>query len=585
MATAGTASLTGVELFLEQNEEKDLLRLSTAGSVDDGKSTLIGRLLYDSKGVYEDQLASIARVSTSETAGVLDFALLTDGLRAEREQGITIDVAYRYFSTPRRKFIIADTPGHEQYTRNMATGASTANLAIILIDARNGVLPQSRRHAYIAALLGIPHIVVAVNKMDLAGFREEVFRAISDEFAGFARQLEIRDLHFIPISALEGDNVVGKSRRMAWFEGPALLEYLESVHIARDRNLTDLRFPVQMVLRPNPDFRGFAGQVASGVVRPGDPVIALPSGRTSRVKSIATWDGELEAAFPPMSVTLCLEDEIDLSRGEMLAPPLYAPQVSRHLEAHIVWMTSRALEPNRQYLVKHTTQVVRGRVAAIRHKVNVNTLEEMPAARLELNEIGVVRLETNRPLFFDPYRRNRITGSFILIDPLTNETAGAGMILRRAAEEGRRPAAAEESPEFERSARVTAGERQARAGHAPATVWLAGSPEIAYAAERNLFDRGCLVHVIAGITDSAAAAELARVLNTAGLIALCALAKSSPEETRRARALAGEECFVEIDAARLRPSPEQAAVQICAILEEKGFIRALEDPFTGGSGI
>src|SRR5215469_5760596 len=410
--------------------QTELLRFTTAGSVDDGKSTLIGRLLYDSKGVYEDQLASVRKATRNVTTGGLDLSLLTDGLRAEREQGITIDVAYRYFATPKRKFIIADTPGHEQYTRNMATGASTANLAVILIDARYGVLPQSRRHAYIATLLGIPHLMVTVNKMDLVDYREEVFTTIREEFTQFAQQLKARDLHYIPISALKGDNVVERSTRMPWYTGPTLLEHLETVPIAEDRNFADMRFPVQYVIRPNLDFRGFAGQVASGVIRHGDSVTVLPSGRSSRVKSIVTRDGDLEEAFTPMSVTVCLEDEIDISRGDMLVHSPNLAHAGRRFDATIVWMNQKPLVPNRPYVIKQATQVAQARVREIRSRIDVNTLERQEADELGLNEIGVVAVEAQRPLFFDPYRRNRGTGSFILIDPITNETLGAGMILQ-----------------------------------------------------------------------------------------------------------------------------------------------------------
>jgi len=378
MAAACERPSTDIEGFLKQNEEKDLVRLSTAGSVDDGKSTLIGRLLYDSKGVYEDQIASAKKASTNQTAGTIDFSLLTDGLRSEREQGITIDVAYRYFSTPKRKFIIADTPGHEQYTRNMATGASTADLAIILVDARNGVLPQSRRHLFIATLLGIRHIVVAVNKMDLMDFGQGVFQQVRADFLRFAEQLPIGDLTFVPISALDGDNVVTRSRRMLWHTGPSLLEYLETVKVVRDRAFDSMRFPVQYVIRPNLDFRGFAGQVASGVIRPGDPVMVLPSGRTTRVKSISTYDGDLPQAFPPLSVTLCLEDEVDISRGDMLVPPQHPPHVARRFEAMMVWMNQKPLDPGRGYLIKHTTQQVGATVTAVRHRVNINTLDHEP---------------------------------------------------------------------------------------------------------------------------------------------------------------------------------------------------------------
>ena len=469
--------------WLASTAQTELLRFTTAGSVDDGKSTLIGRLLYDSKGVYEDQLASVRKATRNLTTGGLDLSLLTDGLRAEREQGITIDVAYRYFSTPKRKFIIADTPGHEQYTRNMATGASTANLAIILLDARLGILPQSRRHAYIAALLGIPHLVVAVNKMDLVDFREEVFDVLRDEFTAFIRQFHVPDIQFIPISALMGDNVVRPSSRMPWYGGPSLLEHLETVPISDDRNLEDLRFPVQYVIRPNLDFRGFAGQIASGVVRPGDAVTVLPSGHTSRVKSIVTRDGELEEAFAPMSVAICLEEEIDISRGDMLVHSSNQPHAGRRFEATVVWMGAKPLEPHQPYLLKHTTQTVQARVRGILHQVDINTLDHRPAARLQLNEIGVVSLEAQRPLYFDAYQRNRATGSFILIDPIGNETLGAGMITRPWSDSHFGP--------------VTPAERTMRIGHRPFVVRLQGGDlETAQSLERHLFDLGYLAHTV-----------------------------------------------------------------------------------------
>src|SRR5216117_1549476 len=373
ISSVQNAPQDGFSAFLEQHLNTDLLRFTTAGSVDDGKSTLIVRLLHDCKAVYEDQLASVKKSPVNRSGKAIDFSLLTDGLRAEREQGITIDVAYRYFSTPKRKFIIADTPGHEQYTRNMATGASTANLAIILIDARYGVLPQSRRHAYSASLLGIPHVVVAVNKMDLVDFSQDVFESIRRDFSGFAGQLPIRDLHFIPVSALLGDNVVERSDRTPWFDGSSLLHYLESVHIGNDNNLTDMRFAVQYVIRPTLDFRGYAGQVTSGVIRKGDPVMTLPSGKTTRVASIVTYDGELPRAFPPMSVTVCLEEEIDISRGDMLVPTRNPPHVSRRFEASLVWMNQSPLEPKRTFLIKHTTQQTTAAVITIRHKVDINT--------------------------------------------------------------------------------------------------------------------------------------------------------------------------------------------------------------------
>jgi sulfate adenylyltransferase large subunit len=405
----------------------DLLRFTTAGSVDDGKSTLIGRLLYDSRAVFEDQLHSVAKASVN---GSLDLSLLTDGLRAEREQGITIDVAYRYFSTARRKFIIADTPGHEQYTRNMVTGASTADLAIILVDARNGVLPQSRRHACIASLVGIPHFVVAVNKMDLMGYDARVFDEIRSEFGAFLAKLGAPDAAFIPISALTGDNVVERSVRMPWYRGPALLEHLETVPVEADAP-APFRFPVQRVLRPNHTFRGYAGQIASGSIRPGDEIVVPRTRRRTRVSRIATFDGDLPEAWAPMSVTLCLEDELDISRGDLIAGGP-APAASRRLEANLVWMNERPLDAGRQYLVKHTTQAVPAQIAAVRHLLDIQTLEPQPAATLEMNQIGSVVLEAHRPLYFDPYAANPRTGCFVLIDPQSNATVAAGMIERAA---------------------------------------------------------------------------------------------------------------------------------------------------------
>ena len=561
------------EFVLRQQEEKELLRLSTAGSVDDGKSTLIGRLLYDSKGVYEDQLASVSKVKQGETAGTPDFALITDGLRAEREQGITIDVAYRYFSTPKRKFIIADTPGHEQYTRNMVTGASTANLAIILVDARKGVLAQSRRHAFIASLLGIPHIVVAVNKMDLVGYSEAVFDRIREDFMAFAAPLQVLDLHFIPISALLGDNVVEKSRHMPWFEGESLLPYLEDVHIASDRNLAEMRFPVQYVIRPNQEFRGYAGQVASGVMKQGDTVMALPSGQTSRISSIVTYDGELPKAFPPMSVTVCLEDELDISRGDMLVHPSHAPHVTRSLDARIVWMSHTPLALDRQYVLKHTSREVKAEVRAIRYRMNINTLEKEPATELRLNDIGAAVIETRRPLFVDPYRRNRAVGGFILIDPLSNETVAAGMITGREPKpretaSGRRGEAGRESE------RVTPAERSIRMGHRPAAIWLAQSPQFLYALERRLFDRGCAVTVLTSEDSGCILPELAQFLVNAGLIAICAVDKINWEERERAKALIGSSTFVDMTGELICETIDQMVEAVFQVLEQRGFIPA-----------
>ena len=413
----------------------ELLRLATAGSVDDGKSTLIGRLLYDSKAIFEDQLEAVERTSRDRGDTYVDLALLTDGLRAEREQGITIDVAYRYFATPRRKFIIADTPGHLQYTRNMVTGASTANLALVLIDARKGILEQSRRHAFIASLLRIPHLVLCVNKMDLVDYDQAVFERIKDEFREFAARLDISDLTFIPISALNGDNVVERSANMPWYEGTSLLHHLEEVHIASDRNLQDVRLPVQYVLRPKSDefhdYRGYAGTLAGGVLKPGDDVVALPSGFATRVARIDTFDGPVDEAFSPMAVSVLLEDEIDISRGDMICRPQNRPETGQDIDATICWMSeSSILASGAKLALKHTTRSVRALVKDLHYRLDINTLHRDEAANeLTLNEIGRVSLRTTAPLFYDEYRRNRTTGSFILIDEATNETVGAGMIL------------------------------------------------------------------------------------------------------------------------------------------------------------
>ena len=411
----------------------ELLRIATAGSVDDGKSTLIGRLLHDSKAIFEDQLEHVAQTSERRGDGYLNLALLTDGLRAEREQGITIDVAYRYFATLRRKFIIADTPGHEQYTRNMVTGASTADLSVVLVDARKGVSEQTRRHAYIASLLRIPHLVVCVNKMDLVDYDEEVFYRILEELTDWAARLEIPDITFIPISALHGDNVVERSQNMPWYGAAPLLYHLEHVVIAPDRNLSDVRFPVQWVVRPMRDeyhdYRGYAGQVAGGVLRPGSEILVLPSGQRTSVKAIDSYEGEVETAFPTMSVALRLTDEVDISRGDMLVEPGDEPVAARELEAVVCWMSEQPITPRARYGIKHTTRSAKAVVDQIEHRVDVNTLGHEPAEQLGLNEIGRVRLRASTPLVVDPYSRNRTTGSFILIDETTNDTVGAGMVL------------------------------------------------------------------------------------------------------------------------------------------------------------
>ncbi|MEU8217463.1 GTP-binding protein [Micromonospora taraxaci] len=413
----------------------DLLRFATAGSVDDGKSTLIGRLLYDTKSLFTDQLAAVEAVSAARGDEYTNLALLTDGLRAEREQGITIDVAYRYFATPRRKFIIADTPGHIQYTRNMVTGASTADLALILVDARKGLVEQSRRHAFLCSLLRVPHLVLCVNKMDLVDWSQEVYEQIADEFTAFAAKLDVPDLTVVPISALRGDNIVARSENMPWYEGPSLLHHLERVHIASDRNLVDVRFPVQYVIRPQSttvtDYRGYAGQVASGVLKPGDEVMVLPSGFTSRIAAVETADGPVAEAFPPMSVTVRLADEIDISRGDLICRPNNAPAVAQDIEAMVCWMDETApLRVGGRYAIKHTTRSARAIVRGLHYRLDINSLHRDESAdELRLNEIGRVRLRTTVPLLADEYRRNRTTGGFVIIDETTNRTVGAAMIV------------------------------------------------------------------------------------------------------------------------------------------------------------
>ena len=536
----------------------DLLRFSTAGSVDDGKSTLIGRLLYDSKGVFEDQLDAVRRATRNRTGGgEIDLSLLTDGLRAEREQGITIDVAYRYFATPKRKFIIADTPGHEQYTRNMATGSSTANLSIVLIDARNGVLVQSRRHTFIASLLGIPHLVVAVNKMDLVGWSEQAYDAIRAEFAEFVKPLGFREITYIPLSALKGDNVVHRSGVMPWYEGPSLLEHLESVDVSADENLTDQRFPVQLVLRPHHAFRGFAGQVASGVFRKGDEVLALPAGRTSRIKRIHTHDGDLDEAVPPQSVSILLEDEIDISRGDMLVRPDQRPFIGRDLTARVVWMSEAPLDPSRPYLIKHTARTVRARFVAIEHRIDVNTLARQPAGTLGLNEIGLVRISAAQPLFFDPYTQNRRTGSFVIIDVTTNATVGAGMIAEEQPQGGNRS--------IRDLGRVDRQAREAAQSHKGGVLWLTGRPgsgktTIARALEARLLQRSVRSYVLGRDTvslglcadvwgDSAATArrlaEVARLMADAGVVVIVDTVSPTTADRDAAKAVVGDD-WIEI---------------------------------------
>ncbi|WP_020409681.1 sulfate adenylyltransferase subunit CysN [Hahella ganghwensis] len=495
--------------YLKQHEHKELLRLLTCGSVDDGKSTLIGRLLHDSKMIYEDQLEAIKKDSAKggNAGEKLDLSLLVDGLQAEREQGITIDVAYRYFSTAKRKFIIADTPGHEQYTRNMATGASTAQLAIILIDARHGVLTQTKRHSFIASLLGIEHILVAINKMDLVDYSQERYEEIKQDYLEFSKGITLNDLKFVPISALDGDNVVTNSDKMSWYTDKPLMEILETVETAKDKNVSDFRLPVQYVNRPNLDFRGYSGTIASGIIRKGDEVMVLPSRKTSTVESIVTFDGDLEEAFIDQAVTLTLADEIDISRGDTLVKPDNVPPVSNRFQAHIVWMNEDAMLPGRQYYIKQATTLATGSVSKIHHLIDVNTMEESTSDRLNLNEIGLCEVTLNQPLAFDPYSRNRATGAFIIVDRLTNVTIGAGMIEE-----------AVDDADITAFNPVSEAEREARNGHKPGVISVSGQAvdKLAHALERNLFERGCAVVAI----EQPVTPETIRALTQAGLLVI-----------------------------------------------------------------
>ena len=485
----------------------DLLRFSTAGSVDDGKSTLIGRLLYDSKAIFEDQMEAVERVSRGRGDEYVDLALLTDGLRAEREQGITIDVAYRYFATPKRKFIIADTPGHIQYTRNMVTGASTAELAIILIDARKGVLTQSKRHGFIASLLEIPHILVAVNKMDLVDYSQEVYNRIVEEYKAFTTKLSVQGLTFIPISALKGDNVVHKSEQMPWYDGPTLLHHLENVNVGASRNLVDFRFPVQLVIRPHQDFRGFAGQIASGTISPGEEVVVLPSGMSSRVRGVHAMGEELTEAAAGDSVILTLEDEIDISRGDMIVRKNNLPQVGNQLECILCWMNEEPMNPQGTYILRHTTREVRAFINELNYRIDVDTLHRDAAHTLELNEVGRVKITTTQPIFFDSYQLNRSTGNFILLDPYTNVTVAAGMIRRtaRSIEDvvDAQPQRLKSANVVWESTEITREMRERRNGHKAAVLWFtglsgSGKSTIARRLERRLFERGCVTTFLDG---------------------------------------------------------------------------------------
>jgi bifunctional enzyme CysN/CysC len=591
----------------------DLLRFATAGSVDDGKSTLIGRLLYDSKQVLSDQLAHVEQTSQRMGHDFLDLSLLTDGLRAEREQGITIDVAYRYFATAQRRFIIADTPGHEQYTRNMVTGASTADLAIVLVDARKGVIAQSKRHAFISSMLGIPHVVVCVNKMDLVDYDEAVFEAIVEEFDTFAARLELPDVTFIPISALLGDNVVERSQAMPWYQGPPLLYHLEHVHIASDRNLIDVRFPVQWVIRPpanrEVDYRAYAGQLAGGIIRAGDEVVVLPSGQRSTVAGIDTFEGPVREAFPPMSVALRLSDDIDVSRGNTIVRPQNQPTVSSRFECLMCWMSEEPLSPRRRYLVKHTTRTaVLGKVD-VRYRIDVESLRrEDGASSLELNDLARVHLELSSPLVFDSYRRNRVTGSLIVVDEATNDTVAAGVILDTEFEDdahtGVETEKTERSPNVRwQGTRMTRERRWQALGHSGATLWFTGLPgagksTVAAGVEERLLAAGMSAFLLDGDNlrhglngdlgfDEIArrenvrrTAHVARLLAESGTIALVSLVSPYAADREAAAALhaADELGFMEIFV--------DAPLELCEQRDPKGlYARARSGELSGLTGV
>ena len=554
-----------------------LLRFTTAGSVDDGKSTLIGRLLYDAKSIFEDQLTAVAEASRNQGSAEIDLSLLTDGLRAEREQKITIDVAYRYFATPRRKFIIADTPGHIQYTRNMVTGASTAELAIILIDARKGVLTQSKRHGFLAALLRIPHLVVAVNKMDLVDYDEAIYEQIVNDYTAFTQKLNVQGVTFIPISALRGDNVVDKSEKTPWYDGPTLLHHLEHVNVGASLNNVDFRFPVQTVIRPHQNFRGYAGQVVSGRIAPGEEVVVLPSGLTSKIKSVTTADGEQQLASVGDSVTLTLTDEIDVSRGDMIVRVNNLPQKSNKLDATICWMSDEPLKPRGQYLVQHTTRLVNGYISELNYKIDVDTMRREPAETLTLNEIGRVQIIATQPLYYDLYQLNRATGSFVLIDPATNNTVAAGMIRGKSSTLGELQAGEVDAAPARPKSRnvvweqegISLAAREERNGHKAAVLWFtglsgSGKSTIAKKLEQRLFTEGVqtmfldgdnLRHGLNGDLGFSAAdrqenirraAELTRLAYAHGHLTLACFISPFTADRRFARSLVPDGRFLEV---------------------------------------
>ncbi len=584
--------------YLNRHETKDLLRFLTCGSVDDGKSTLIGRLLYDSHMIYEDQLEKVAKDSKvyGTTDEDFDPALLTDGLKAEREQGITIDVAYRYFSTDKRKFIIADCPGHEQYTRNMATGASTCNLAVILIDARYGVIKQTKRHSFICSLLGIKHVIVAVNKMDLVDWSEEKYNDIVEDYNAFVARLGFSDIHFIPMSALKGDNVVNHSENLSWYDGPTFLHHLENVNISTDRNLIDMRLPVQYVLRPNLDFRGFSGTLASGVIRVGDRVASLPSRQESTIKAIYGPDGELQEAFFPQAITVTLEDEIDVSRGNMLVPVNNVPHIGNEFEAMVVWMHESVAQSGRSYLIKHTSSMTPGVLTDIRYKVDVNTMKRdqeagetaESVASLELNEIGRCHITLHRPIAFDSYERNRSTGAFIVVDRLTNVTVAAGMIVDRIVSKPGHKKAPVSQNIVKSESLVSAEDRQKLLKQKGATIWLtglsgSGKSTIAKQLEKELIDQGQLCYVLDGDNvrhglnrdlgfsmedrkeNIRRIAEVAALMNDAGVIVITSFISPYISDRAEARELIGDESFVEVFV--------DTPIEICEQRDPKGLYK------------
>ena len=584
----------GIEEFLAQDEKKDLLRLLTAGSVDDGKSTLIGRLLHDSKRLYDDQLDSLKRDSkrVGNAGEEIDYALLLDGLKAEREQGITIDVAYRYFSTSKRKFIIADTPGHEQYTRNMVTGASTAHLAIVLIDARKGVITQTKRHSFLISLLGIKHVIVAVNKMDLVDYDQSVFDQIRSDYLEFTTRLNIADIRFIPLSALKGDNIVNSGDNMPWYQGPSIMNLLETIHVSADRNFVDLRFPIQYVSRPDLNFRGYAGRVASGVLRKGEKVVALPSGKSSTVTQIETSGNQVNFAFPPQSVMVTLEDEIDISRGDMLVRQNNQPHMGRHFGAMLVWMDETDMDPKQQFIIKHTSQRVKARIDEVRYEIDVNTTHRSETSNLKLNQIGRVVLTTSRPLLFDSYSKNRQTGSFILIDPVSNNTTAVGMIVDRVDSEQLPSRITPHSSDVLDRSIISQADREKQLDQKAQTYWItglhaSGKNELAYKLEKTLFDQGKTVIVLDGNQlrtrlnqelgfnkadrdeNIRRVAEIAKLLNDQGLVVIAVFLSPDSDTRTQVREMIGDDRFKEIFV--------NTPLEVCRKRDKKGLYQKADE--------